>query len=359
MESTRPVKQLSRGEGASVHRYYDVPVESPDSTRVLYFEFDGGIPGSGSVIVAGADGSGPKVVGRCEQGAIGHVGALQMWLDDRTICFRPHGHASDITRILSLVDGSYQDVAGDFRSFSEITAKAAMFRNPYEGEDEFLRYQRPLLGIYDPADDSFRDLITLQQAADAHPADIDLSRMNMMNAKFSPGGKSLFVVFTDEIYCRRPGEQRSIKSLIHADIDSGEIRYLGEFSHHPMWAPDGLSVIAHVVHDNGQDLMRYSPTGAGEPEVMIRNFVGVHTSLNRAQTYVVTDAFETPTEHEASILLYALSTGKPETLAHGRHERHDHKGGCHSHPQWSRDESRIFFNLSDTGTPQLYATEMH
>ena len=45
-------------------------------------------------------------------------------------------------------------------------------------------------------------------------------------------------------------------------------------------------------------------------------------------------------------------------LAEGRHEACDHISGCHPHPQWSRDEDRVFFNMADTGVPQVYEVRL-
>lgn len=362
LQTDLALTRLSRGRGPAIHRYYDIPAESPDASHIIYFEWDGMIPGGGTVIVAAADGSKPQEVGRVDQGAIGHVGGLQLWLDDETIAFRPGGQTGRFTRVVSLGDGTNRDLDGDLRSYCEATGQAAVFRGLREDAEEwFAPRQRPELGVMDPTDGSWRQVLSIEQATDLHPDGdrLDVNEMNMMNAKFSPDGESLFVVFTDEIYRRRGGASsaRKIKSLIV--VETGPpfgARYLGEFAHHPMWTPDGQSVIAHRDSDDGQNLLRY-PLDGGEPEVLVAGFAGVHTSLNAAQTHVITDVFDWPEPGEASLLLYELSGGEAVALARGPHDRHDHGEGTHVHPQWSRDESRIVFNHRCTGVPQLYAVD--
>ncbi len=361
MKSTRSVTKLSRGRGPSVHRYYDIPVESPDGSRILYFEFDGPVPGPGTVIVADADGSDPREVGRCEGDAIGHVGAQQLWIDDQTVCFLPQGQDVSLFRIVSLCDGGSQDIKGQVRSYHPQTGQAGIFRDPRGSfpADDFRSKQRPELGVWRPDYGSYRQVLTLEQARDVHPRreEVDLSQMNMMNCKWSPGGESMFVVFTDEIFARQPGRERTIKSLIRVSADGSDVRYLGEFTHHPMWAPDGESVIAHLAADYGQDLMRY-PLDGGEPEAIIRDFRGIHSSLNRAQTHVLTDVHGWPEAGGASVLLWTIGNSSAENLATGEHDRTGHSGGTHVHPQWSRDETRVLFNHRDTGQAQLYAIDM-
>ena len=48
MKSDHRITQISEGDAAAIHAYFDLPPESPDGERVLYFSFDGIPPGLGS-----------------------------------------------------------------------------------------------------------------------------------------------------------------------------------------------------------------------------------------------------------------------------------------------------------------------
>lgn len=364
MDSSMTVTKLSVPNTPCIHRYYDVPCESPDGRRILYFAFDGSVPGPGSVIVADHDGGDPETAARAEGDCIGHVGAQCTWLDDGTIAFAPGGDGKTTTRILSLEDGSSRDVDGSIRSFHAPTRRAALLLcDPKSDAGEFSRQRRALLELLDMQSGERRTLLRIRQAIGVHPQRdrIDPATMNFQNCKFSPDGRTLSVVFTNMIYRKQfgPDGVLPVKSLVLVDTDGTDVRYLGEFGHHPMWAPDGSYILAQnrASGENGQDLVAY-PADGSEPYPLLRDFTGVHTSLDSAMARVVTDAYNCPRTGRASVLLYDLASRKADKIAEGAQTDVDHTTGCHVHPQWSRDESRILFNMSDSGSPALYALDL-
>lgn len=352
--------RLSRGHGPAMHRYYDVRCESPDGTRLLYFEFDGPVPGPGTVFVAHRDGSNAQAVGRCEGACYGHVGANATWISDHQVWFMTGGQFHNQSRLVRLDTGSAQDLSANIRAFHEGTGLAALtVSDPAAGTDEFTRRRRFRVDRLHVDSGAVSPLLTIEQAVAAHPQRDRLTpeRMNFMNTKWSPDGATLSVVFTDQIYCSLTREPRRTKCLILVDADGGNVRYLTEFNHHPMWAPDSSFILAHHPGTDGQELRAHPVNGAAS-RVLLDSFVGIHTSLDRAMERVVTDAFDFEETGRGAVLLYELRTGRREVLAAGPHERHDHESGTHIHPQWSRDESRILFNLAADGTPQLYAVDV-
>ncbi|MFW5840149.1 MAG: hypothetical protein ACOCZE_06170 [Planctomycetota bacterium] len=350
-------QQISRGQGPAVHRYYDIPAESPDGKSILYFEFDEVIPGPGHVIVADSDGSNPREVGRADGDCTGHVGALQLWLDDRTICFTPSGDVSESSLIVNLQTGEQTHLDGQIRTWDEANRRAIALGRGVRDDTDFGRRQRPVVELWQADTDEFTRLFELEDAAAVHPraGSIDTARMNFMNAKWAPGGGRFFVVFTDELYARHHSRPRTIKSLMQYRLDAGRPEYLGEFTHHPMWSPDGRFVLAHLDNDRGgQDLVALQ---AGQsPEILLADYEGVHSSQSADGRRVLTDSFRS--DGSGAVLLYDLSDGSVQTLDVGRHEKHGHQAGSHIHPQFSRDLRRIIYNLADTGQPQLCAMSL-
>ncbi len=361
MQSDFQITQLSTDAGPASHRYYDVPVESPSAERITYFQWDGPQPGPGWIVVADADSANPTRVARTEGPAIGHVGGLPTWLDDNTLAYAPDGADRERYAIVSLDDpANPRPLDAGLRSYCEATGQAAAFRDRMPGSDTpEPGYARPILGLADVQTEQFTPLLTVTQACRLHPDGdgLDPARLNFMNVKFAPDGQSTFVVFTDEVSARQTGRPRTVKSLILTDLKTGQSRWLGEFTHHPMWTPDGAGVIAHLDNPRGsQDLVRYA-LDASRPEVLLPDFAGVHTSLNIAATHAITDTHRDP-KGTGGVWLTNLATGQRVELARGTHDRHDHEGGTHIHPQFSRDESRIFFAMRDTGQAQLYALHL-
>ena len=64
MTAIHTITRLSTGTKPAIHRYYDNPVESPDGKHILFFEFDGPIPGPGTVMIADPQGGNPQAVAR-------------------------------------------------------------------------------------------------------------------------------------------------------------------------------------------------------------------------------------------------------------------------------------------------------
>ncbi len=360
----RPLVQLSRGKGPAVHRYYDVPVEEPGGDRLIYFEFDDeAIPGAGTVLVCDGDGGNVCEVGRAEH-AIGHIGASHAWLGRGRIGYCPHKAPPTITRIVNLDDGTHRDVDIEVRSFHPSTGLGIAHRQLHELSGEFADPRWALLS-WDVTTDEVRPIVDVDTIMRSHPLrdQCDAQLLRLQNPKWSPDGQRLFAVLTNERAVKTAeGAEHppvKIKSLVLVDADGSNLKYLGEFGHHPMWAPSGRYLIAHNPRPDGdgQDLVRF-PLDGGRAEPFIEHFIGIHSSLDSDEKRVLTDVFDHPEPGDGSVLLYDVDTGRHEVLARGRHEKRDHQNGTHIHPVFARDESRIFFNHAATGWPQLYSLSL-
>jgi len=80
----------------------------------------------------------------------------------------------------------------------------------------------------------------------------------------------------------------------------------------------------------------------------------VHASLDAAGQRLVTDVYDYD-KKTAKVLLIDIVSRDERVLAEGKHDSADHIEGTHLHPQWSRDEKRIYFNHADSGEAKLYA----
>lgn len=353
MESDYTVRQLSRGRGPAVHQYYDIPVEEPGGGRIVYYEFDGEIPGPGTVIVADDDGSDPREVGRGEE-SIGHVGAQARWVGAGRVAYSPRQQSAGGTRVVELDSGDSFDLPHTLRSYCEPTGVGAMIGGGggHGATRDLTRLQT--LRLWNSGTGEIRTRLTAECAHAVHPQRdrFEPDRSNFQNAKFSPDGSRVFIVFGTEVYRNMGGDRAypRIKCLLLMSTEGDDVTYLGEFGHHPMWTPDGSGIIAHVIDDGVQNLLRY-PLDGSPPQPFLQNQPGIHASLDRAGRRLVTDVFD---EETARIALVDVPTGRERTLAEGPHAVRDHIRGCHPHPQWSRDEGRIFFNMADSGVPQVY-----
>lgn len=362
MGSTYHVRQVSRGDGPALHCYYDVCPESPDGSRIIYFEFAGdSIPGTGRVIVADRDGRNAEPVTDFEEG-IGHVGAFPQWLTDDAFAYHKGPHKGGHTVIRSLADGTERTLPGSVRQL-HLAADRALVQVMPESPDNPHKLCR-LLQVRRLSDGEALNTITIEQVYELYEGQDDLpasDQFQMQNTKFSPDARTFLFVFTNEVYRVAPGvdEPRRGKAIYLADVDGTNVRFLADFTHHPIWAPDGRGVLAMTAPGQSperQDLVEYRPGCA--PRVLLSDALGVHGSPHPDGRRMVIDAFGYPTEGGASLLLYDLSTGDFEVAATFAHTRFDHETGHHPHPVWSRDGRSVYFNAMDSGRCQLYRMDV-
>ncbi|MFW6304125.1 MAG: TolB family protein [Candidatus Sumerlaeota bacterium] len=182
-----------------------------------------------------------------------------------------------------------------------------------------------------------------------------MTKTNFQNPKWSPDGSAFFVVFGTEVYrnSTKSWDYPSIKSLVYGKANGSDLRYLDKFGHHSMWHPDGSGILVHNRRENrAQGLVLYDLDG-NEPEMFFPDLPGVHCSPDRAAKRLVTDIFDYANQ-SAQVALFDIESRQKTLLAEGSHYIFDHVTGCHPHPQWSRDEKSISFNMGDTGIPQVY-----
>jgi hypothetical protein len=360
MRSDLRITRLSDGQGPAVHFYYDVPLESPDGRRILYSRFDDDtLPSPATVVVADADGSDPTPIGRGEE-AIGHVGCQPQWVGADRIAWSPRQQTDPHSVVVDLAGGHTERLPSILRSWNQDVGVGALLGGggAAEVKDDLSRLQT--LRRWDAATGRRQEWLTVQAAHRVHPQQdrFDWKMSNFQNAKFSPDGRHLMVVYGTEVHRRRTGDTGCprIKSLLVLPVDGGPQppTYLGEFGHHPMWAPHGNGVIAYVRDSAGQHVLRY-PLDGGEPQVLLPHAPGTHCSLDRSAKRLLTDVMG---DGRARILLIDLGSGAHQLLADGVHERSGHLHGSHPHPQFSRDGRRVMFNMADSGVPQLYAVDL-
>ena len=349
MESDLRIRRVS-GDAPAVHGYYDLCPESLDGRRVVYFEFAGKVPGPGSVVVARPDGSERRTVAEAVPGGA-HTGALQQWADADTVVFNHRGDGGDTTVLICTSDGSRRELPGSARMVSP-DGRWALSHPPAD------RRSVALTGLQGGPR---RELFTAEQALALHPGRDRVEKpevLRFQNTKWSPDGASFLAVFTNEGYRRSHPELPRVKSILVAEADGANLRYLKEFGHHPMWSPDGSFVYCFDRLPNGGQSLVAQPADGGNPREIWPESPGVHATLTRDGSRVVADAFNWPARGRGGILLYNVASGDCRPLARFAMPDTTHETGCHPHPVWSRDQRRVYFNAAEDGTPHLYAIDL-
>ncbi len=89
----------------------------------------------------------------------------------------------------------------------------------------------------------------------------------------------------------------------------------------------------------------------------IRACTLVSRSSGVSPAKVVADVYRRA-QGEGAIVLLDVKSGGEEELVGMKLPDTTHETGCHPHPVWSRDGSRVYFNSTDCGTAQLYAVDL-
>jgi len=366
MKTDLPVTRLSDPATPATLAYYDLPIESPDGSKIVYTQFDGdAVPGPARVIVADPDGGNPQGVGHCQR-AIGHVGAMPIWIDEATVNYAPEGPGSGRSINVDLDGRVVRRFDAQMRNYHPGTRRGVLMgvSGGGRGQADASRLYRLLqqLTLWSADEDRIQEgWVTCRQLHARHPmrTQFDAERSNMQNPKFSHDGSRMLVVFGTQVYRKyNAGAENapSIKSLFVLDVaeDPNPV-YLGEFGNHPLWSPDGTAILANdPLTDRPGNAITLHPVDGGAVRPLVEEAPSVHPTLDRSCRRVITDAFSYPEPDHAAVLHYDLASGARRTLASGPNPDMDHDTGCHCHPQYARDESSIFFNLADTGRSQVY-----
>lgn len=353
------IHQVSAGANPAMHAYMDICPESPDGTKITYFEFEDKVPGTGRVVIANRDGSDPKYISERIKGH-DHDGARQQWMDNDRVIYGIEDEESSL--IFDLADKSTRKVKGQIGMVSEIHGFGLSHNNypasRYKGDD-----RRPAeVILMDIEQGSIKTLLNKQEMLEIHPLRNIIESPEyeglgvFKHPKWSPNGSQLFWVYMLEL--KKTG-RKVVKSALLTDRDGKRISYVSEIGQHPMWytADSLLSYVRrdgfdHTENPSAQDIMEHPIDGSpGKP--IVSEAIGIHGSSSPDRRYFATDVFDWPEQGTHAVLLYDIESGDYRVLARMKTENGDRKNSMHPHPSWSRDGQRIYFNGSIDGTRRL------
>ncbi len=160
------VHQISAGNAPAMHSYIDICPESPDGSKIAYFEFENNVPGWGYVVVANRDGSEPKRISERIKGH-DHDGARQQWIDNGRIIY---GIGDDQhSEIYSLKDKSRRLVEGEIGMVSEEHGFGLTHNNYPKSRYHDSDRKPPEVSLMNLKDGTARPLLNKSQMLPLHP----------------------------------------------------------------------------------------------------------------------------------------------------------------------------------------------
>ncbi len=367
MKSPCRIIRLSPPEREAIHFYYDVCPESPDGRRVVYFQFDGAVPGPGEVVVADRDGGKARPIFRVQDAADRHSAIRQQWVDDDTVACCPGVEGRLRTTLVSLRDGLHRDVPGAARMISPVAPLALTTRHDFE---ELPSMRDDAVCLMDLRRGEVRPLFTVADALKVHPLGPDFpgsDRVMFLHTKWSPGGRRFFVIAANIYRVAKEESAERVNSIFVAEADGSGLRYLCEEYHHPVWGADDDHVLSFRPSSSGgglgmtwwggyQELVS-APVNGGAPQTVISGLAGKHLALSPDGRRVVADATHWPSSESATIFIFDTGAPRPKAVVEMTQKDFSQRG-CHVHPAWSRDGRRIYFNSMESGRRGLYAVDL-
>ena len=199
-------------------------------------------------------------------------------------------------------------------------------------------------------------LATVEDCLRLHPrrGEIDDFHLFVKHTKWSPDGSRLLFVFSNVIpYSTRYAELPYVHSIFVIESDGTGLRYLCEFSNHPLWHPNSRHILTNTPAEAGApDALLLTDIAAGESTVAAACVPGTgHPSYSPDGKLIAIDRVD-GRAGEAVIGIIDVADDSFTALVRPTVRDHSHHG-THLHPAWSPDGGQILYASDASGTAQL------
>jgi hypothetical protein len=359
--------QLTHSGEASMHSYYDLCPWNEDGDKIVFCSYDEKRTRSKIYWMNTADGT----LHFLDQSDIvdTHSGLRQQWLPgSNKVAFSTTDEKGTFLKVIDVTTGEASRMDGALRMLHPDGKRAVSHTNP---RDEAAIARRDTEGIFVTETASGRKslIVTLQDAINLHPKkdNIGKAKLYIKHTKWSPDGKKLLFVLTNEIIYK--GDQPRVKSIFVVNADGSGLRNIlaaGRWNH-PSWHPDGRRILINLADEQGEMRMAYVSVETGRLEKVTERIPGGghHPSVSPDGRRLVTEMVtytEGPNGRESSgiceIIVLDIEKDTVQRTTSFPVVNHSHSG-THVHPVWSRDSSSVLYNSDQSGHSELYLLKIN
>ncbi len=346
---TRPI--LDRGDLHSIHSYYSTCPESPDGRRVVLFASETAEAHEGSVVVVDRETGKATTLASAVTTEDAHRVACQQWISGgRRVVYH------------DVRDGTWRVVVVDVESGEQRVAAT----------DRQLGWGRPdadlvpLYGLHwDPAagrdlellDAATGEIATVLTAAEVRASCrewitglFDASPISVFLPCLSPDLRRVFfkIAAPGGGHFRSP-EASKRAGLVCWDLADRRLLFVRDDWGHPAWHPDSRSII------NVPNVLIDAESGVERRFPRLPVFPGSHPSIGPDGGTFATDVRD---GKEWGVVVGDLLSGEHIVISRFRGDN----GATswrppHPHPAFSRDGTRLYFNVSATGRTVLHVAQ--
>lgn len=354
----REVLQLTNSQTMrSVHGYYDLPPWSPKDGRIAFSSM---APRSSEcdVYVMDRDGGNLRFLAH-SRSASSNDGAMAQWsFDGKRIYYKQRVGSDPVIAWVNPDSGEHGDYPGDLRMLSAVANQNVYFSDFGRRPDQDLLRYRDQFGVFvqDLGTGASRRVVSVEQCRLINPRCDQIAdwHLYIKHTKWSPDGKRIMFVFTNEIrFAPKYAELPHVKDIYVVNADGTGLKRVGEFGNHPLWHPNGQEILTNSPYEGriGNSLVLLN-ADTGARRLAARHISGSgHPSFSPDGRYIVVDHV-LPGEGSGSINLVDVAADTVEHLAQLRVLDHSHVG-THLHPVWSQDGKQLLYDSDASGMSQL------
>ena len=370
--SGKCIRQLTRSDEASFHSYYDLCPWNARGDKLVFCAVSPDRAGS-DVYWMESDTGTLHFVAHSSRGNP-HTGVHQQWIGEGdVIAYEDEDERGPYVQLVDLTSGQKGRLPGLARMVSPDGKWVASHTNSRDAEAIMRREEAgvfvapmPALGGTEGMAPRLIASTAAALALNPRRGEIEHCHIYTKHAKFSPDGKRLMFVFTNEIvYDVKLGEPR-VKDIYAVNADGSDLRFVSHFTwgNHPSWHPNGRQILF-----NG----RYGESGSTERSDPMRFML---VDVEDGALSVATDAIAggghppySPDGKKIAAEYVERGTGAARVVCVYPEARHaeelvrftvsDHShDGTHIHPTWSRDGREVLLNVDESGHSELWAVEV-
>ena len=354
----RQIWQMTRSDQASLHSYYDLCPWNAAGDKIVFCAAGAAGEGSDVYWMDAQDGTLHLVGHSGKQNP--HTGVHQQWIGlGDVVAYEDRDAQGPFVQTVDLRSGRTTRLPGAARM---VSPDGRLVASHTESVDEAAIMRRETAGVFIAGIEEHqrppRLIASIQQALDLNPRrdDIRGCHIYVKHAKFSPDGRRLSFVFTNEISYEVKYREPRVKDIYVVDADGQNLRFVCHFSwgNHPSWHPNGRQILFNHRPARGTPLvfmLADADSGALEPATTLINGGG-HPPYSPDGSRIAAEYVNGQTR-DARVVSVDLSRQRVDDLARFRVTDHSHQG-THIHPTWSRDGRYVLFNADESGHSELW-----
>ncbi|NLD43913.1 MAG: hypothetical protein GX657_10505 [Chloroflexi bacterium] len=358
----RRVLQLTNATCRSVHGYYDLPPWSRQTGQIAFSSLEAGAT-EGSVYVMERDGADITYLAH-SRAMSANDGAMAQWsADGRRVYYKDREDGISLIAWVDVETGEADALPGDLRMICPTGNYNVYHTNSAYLPDHALLRDRERQGAFvmDLDSGESRLIVSVAECLESHPRRDEIKdwHLYIKHTKWSPDGKRLMFVFTNEIrYAGKFGEEPRVKDICVVDVDGGNLHNVGDFGHHPLWHPSGKEILANCKYPGRPNLsLVLIDADTGDRRLATTAIAGNgHPSFSPDGRYLVLDHV-LGGEGSGSLNLVDVAANRVEHLLQLRVREHNHVG-THLHPAWSWDSRQVLIASDASGVSQLCVVDI-